>query len=248
MLLTGAALAMVGAVRRRHLTRPACITLLLVVTALLLAGSGLVHLPNLGELLRGAIATLGELTYAVVGAFAFAESGVFVGLVAPGELVVILGGVSAGHGTIGLPELVVVVWVCAFCGDLLSYGLGRRCGRDVLLRHGVAFGITEQRLVRVERFLAVHGAKTIIVGRFIGLVRALAPFVAGASGLPARRFVPAALVASGLWATVFCCLGYAFWESLDTLIGLVEQGSIVLVITAALVLAVLWRRRRAATT
>lgn len=143
-----------------------------------------------------------------------------------GELVVMLGGVSAGQGQIELIPLIVLVWACAVAGDLTSYALGRRLGRGFLVRHGSLFAITEARLEQVERFFAAHGGKTIILGRFIGLVRALAPFIAGASRMPARRFIPYTTVAAGLWATSFCLLGYVFWHSFGELMGVARQGTL----------------------
>ena len=67
----------------------------------------------------------------------------------------------------------------------------------------------------MEGYFDRHGGKTILIGRFIGLVRALAPFIAGASGLAYRRFLPYSVVGTGLWSTVFCVLGYIFWRSFD---------------------------------
>src|SRR4029450_8066606 len=67
-------------------------------------------------------------------------------------------------------------------------------------------------------------AKTILLGRFIGLVRALAPFIAGSSGLPYRRFIPYSIVGCGLWSTLFCTLGYIFWRSFDKVAHLVGQA------------------------
>lgn len=240
-----AAVLAAGAVARRdHLTLPVRLAAAVGVVALALSGSGLVALPSAETIVRDAAAGLGSLTYVVVGAFAFAETGAFVGLVAPGELAVVLGGVAAGHGTISLPWLVGVVWACAFAGDLVSYTLGRRLGRGVLLIHGAAFGVTEARLARLERMLAEHGGKTLVLGRFLGFVRPLAPFLVGASGTAARRFVPVSAFASGLWAATFCCLGYVFWASLSDLLAIVERGSLALGVVVALVAAVVLVRRR----
>ena len=75
--------------------------------------------------------------------------------------------------------------------------------------------ITHERLEQVEDYFDRHGGKTILIGRFIGLVRALAPFIAGSSGLAYRRFIPYSILGTGLWATVFCVLGYIFWRSFD---------------------------------
>jgi membrane protein DedA with SNARE-associated domain len=102
---------------------------------------------------------LGVWSYAIVGALAFLETSAFVGLVAPGELAVVVGGVLAGRGQMQLPVLAAVVWVAATAGDTCGYILGRSLGRPFLLRRGGRLGITEPRLAGVERFLARHGTR-----------------------------------------------------------------------------------------
>ena len=101
----------------------------------------------------------------------------------PGETTVIVGGVIAGQGEIDLLVLIGIIWACCVLGDTTSFFLGRRLGRDFILRHGPKVKISEERLAQVESYFERHGGKTILIGRFIGLVRALAPFVAGSSGL-----------------------------------------------------------------
>jgi membrane protein DedA with SNARE-associated domain len=213
--------------------------------ALIAWGSGAIHPPNLETVAREVGATLGVYTYAVVGLMALLETGAGIGLIAPGELAVVIGGVTAGQGHTDLPLLIAIVWACAFTGDLISYTLGRRLGREFLLEHGHLVKLTAARLQQVEIFLARHGGKTIIVGRFIGLVRALAPFVAGSSRMPARRFVPATFVASGIWSATFSVLGYMFWHSVDRAAEIAKQGSLVLVALVVVVgLIVAYRRGR----
>ncbi|MGH2877029.1 MAG: DedA family protein [Solirubrobacteraceae bacterium] len=216
------------------------------VIALAVWGSGVIHPPNLEAVALDIGATLGAYTYALVGLLAFVETGAGIGLVAPGELAVVIGGVTAGQGRTDLFVLIAVVWVCAFAGDLTSYLLGRRLGREFLLTHGAALKLTPQRLERVEGFLASHGGKTIIVGRFIGLVRALAPFAAGSMGMPARRFIPAAFIAAGIWAAAFTTLGYVFWQSFDQATAFAKQGTLALVaiVIAVVVLTAAYRNLR----
>ncbi len=230
--------------RRRRLSAVAQGVAALACLGLLAYGSGLIHPPQLEVMIRDGSRALGAYTYALVGAFAYLETGVGVGLLAPGELVVILGGVSAGQGEIALIPLIAIVWASALAGDLTSFLLGRRLGRGFLVRRGPAVGITIARLEQVERFFAAHGGKTIIVGRFVGLVRPLAPFIAGASRMPPRRFIPYTTVAAGLWATAFCLLGSAFWQSLDQLLAITKQGSFALaaVIVVAVGAVALYRR------
>ena len=82
-----------------------------------------------------------------------------------------------------------------------------------MLRRGPRFGVTETRLDRVERFYERHGAKAILVGRFVGIIRAVSPFLAGSSGLPFRRFLPWSLLGTAIWAAAFTLVGYVFSES-----------------------------------
>jgi undecaprenyl-diphosphatase len=130
------------------------------------------------------------------------------------------------------------VWLCAVLGDTTSFYIGRRLGRRFLEKHGPRVKITHERLEQVEGYFKRHGGKTILIGRFIGLVRALAPFIAGSSGLPYRRFVPYSIVGTGLWSTTFCVLGYVFWRSFDQVAHIVGQAIFGLGVTVALIVAV----------
>ncbi len=210
--------------RRHALGRPTQAAGWLVVAAAVAVGAGLIHLPNLEKLIEDAGTALGKWTYLLVGVLAFLETGAFIGLVAPGETAVLVGGLVAGQGRISLVVLIAIVWFCAVAGDCTSYALGRRLGRDWLLRHGARLKITEDRLSTVEGFFERHGGATIVIGRFIGFVRPLAPFVAGASRLPLRRFLPYDLVGAGAWSATFCVLGYVFWRSFNTLTTYVSRG------------------------
>lgn len=100
-----------------------------IAVAFAVWGSGLIQPPNLETLARDLGATLGSYTYAVVGLLAFLETGAGIGLIAPGELAVVIGGVTAGQGHTNLPLLIAIVWACAVAGDLVSFLLGRRPGR-----------------------------------------------------------------------------------------------------------------------
>jgi membrane protein DedA with SNARE-associated domain len=188
---------------------------------------------------------LGPWSYALVGALAFLETSAFVGLVAPGELAVVLGGVLAGRGQMELPLLVAVVWAAAVAGDVCGYLLGRTLGRPFLVRHGGRLGATPARLEQVDRFFVRHGAKAIVIGRFVGIVRAMGPFTAGASGMRPARFVAADVVGAGLWAATFTGLGYVFAGSVGALLDVLHRAQLAagIALAAALVVAVVVRRR-----
>ncbi len=149
--------------------------------------------------------TLGAWTYLLVGGLAFLETGAFVGLIAPGETAIVLGGVVASSGRVSLPLVIAIAWVFAFLGDLASFWLGRRLGRRFVYSRS---WLPVARVAQVEGFYLRHGAKAIFVGRFIGLVRAVSPFLAGASGLSLRAFVPWSVLGTLVWVTAFTLLGY----------------------------------------
>ena len=198
---------------------------------------------DIEQILEDLSERLGTATYALVGVLAFLETGAFVGLVFPGETAVILGGAVAGQGETNVIITIAIVWFCAWAGDTTSFFIGRRLGRDFVLRHGPKVRITRERFEQVEEFFRRHGGKTILVGRFIGLVRALAPFIAGSSGMQYRAFVPFSIMGTGLWAAAFTLLGYALSSSLDKAAEYAGTGTLIFGAVVALVVAFVAARR-----
>jgi membrane protein DedA with SNARE-associated domain/diacylglycerol kinase family enzyme len=206
--------AAAAAHRTQAPNRPALwATGVLAAAAALLVAVGVVPLPDVDGPLEDASRTLGAWAYPAVAGFAFLETGAFVGLAVPGETAVVVGGVVAERGAVELVPLIGLVWLAAAAGDLVSYLLGRRLGRPFLERHGPRFQLTPDRLARVDRFYERHGGKAVLLGRFTGLIRAVSPFVAGASGLALGRFLAWSAAGALLWATTFTLVGYGFSES-----------------------------------
>jgi membrane protein DedA with SNARE-associated domain len=208
--------------------------------ALALTATGTVEPPSLERALNDLSHTLGPWTYALVAGLAFLETGAFVGLLAPGETAIVLGGVVAAQGEVNLLAILGIAWVAAALGDLASFLLGQRLGRRFLHRHGPRIGVTRPRLHRVERFYDRHGAKAILLGRFVGIVRAVSPFLAGASGLKLRTFLPWSVIGTAIWAAAFTFAGYAFHAAADTL----SHAALAFAVVAALGLAIAHRSGR----
>jgi undecaprenyl-diphosphatase len=183
---------------------------------------------DLQGLLEDISNTLGAWTYLLVGAFAFAETGAFVGLVVPGETVMLLGGAVAGQGAIDIYLLIAIAWFSAWLGDTTSFFIGRRLGREFVITHGPKVGISHERFERVEDYFSRHGGKTIFIGRFISLVRAFAPFIAGSSGMRYRNFVPYSILGTGLWASAHILVGYFFSRSIETAAKYAGKGAFLL--------------------
>jgi membrane-associated protein len=221
----------------------------LAAAAVAAVTTGLVETPDLEKVLTDLSDTLGAWAYLLVAALAFLETGAFVGLIAPGETAIVLGGVVAAQGGVDLPVILLVAWLAAALGDLASFLLGQRLGRRFLVTRGPRLGVTADRLERVEGFFDRHGAKAILIGRFIGIVRAVAPFLAGSSGMRLRAFLPWSLLGTAAWATTFTLVGYIFHRSFASAAHTLTHGALALavLVTAVLVLrAWLQARRQAA--
>jgi membrane protein DedA with SNARE-associated domain len=201
------------------------------------------HFVDLEKILEDVSETLGAWTYLLVGAFAFAETGAFIGLLVPGETVMILGGAVAGQGATSVYLVIAVAWLMAFLGDSTSFFIGRRLGRDFLKRNGPRFGIKEERLDQIDDYFARHGGKTIFIGRFVGFVRAFAPFIAGSSGMRYRAFVPYSILGTGLWVSSAIALGYFFSRNIDSVINYAGKGAFALGALIVIVVALVALRR-----
>ena len=135
----------------------------------------------------------------------------------------IVGGLVAGQGQITLLALIAIVWACCLPVTRSPTSSAAQ-GPQWLLKYGARLQITENRLDQVEKLLHSHGAVMIIVGRFLGFVRPLMPFIAGASRMPFKRFFPYDVLAAGAWSALFCTLGFVFWRSIDQLTTYVSRG------------------------
>ena len=134
------------------------------------------------DLIRDVAESLGSWAYLLVAVMACAETAAFLGFIAPGEFTIIIGGVLAGEGTLSIQLLIGIVWASIVLGDSIGFYIGRRAGRNFLLKHGPRVRLTEERIKQVEAYIERHGGKTIFFGRWVGFVRPLMPFTAGTSG------------------------------------------------------------------
>ncbi len=199
---------------------------------------------DLQQLLDDFANFLGAWTYLIVGLLAFLETGAFVGLLVPGETAMIVGGAVAGQGVINLYLLLAIAWTMAFLGDSFSFMLGRKLGRGFVIEHGPKLGVSAERFEQVERYFERHGGKTVLIGRFVGIVRALSPFVAGTSGMRFAAFAPYSILGSGLQVSSNILLGYIFARSIDVAADYAGLFALVLGtgITVVVVVVLLYRR------
>jgi membrane protein DedA with SNARE-associated domain len=245
-LIAAAALAAFLVVRRRRLEPLVLGAGAVAAVGMAVYSTGVVDLPNLDKILEDIGRALGPWTYLLVGVLAYAEAAAFLGLVVPGETAIIVAGVVAGQGEIDIVALIALVWTCSVAGDVTGLLLGRRLGRPFLLQHGPRVGVSEERVHQVDRFFERHGGKAVFLARFVGLARALSPFLAGSSGMPLRRFLPYDVLGAGIQSTILCLVGYVFWHSLDQVLAIAKQGALALgatiTVVVGIVVAVRWLR------
>jgi undecaprenyl-diphosphatase len=232
--------------RVRSLGRGSRVLLFLAAVAAGIVGSGVIHFPAIETIVGDIGDSLGAWAYPLVGICAFLETGAFLGFIAPGETMVLFGGVLAGGGTIELIPLIAVVWVSCMLGDLCSYLIGRRYGRGFLLKWGARVKVGEPQIRFVEGFFERHGFLSIFLGRWIGVIRPLIPFLAGSSRISFVRFAAIDVVATFLWSTALSVLGSIFWQNFDEVVSLVSRFLFILasvvIVGGALAFAVSARR------
>lgn len=168
------------------------------------------------------ITLLGAWGYLIVFLAAFLESSAFLGLLIPGESIVVIAGVLASQGYLQLGYCIAVISLGAVLGDTVGYSLGRIFGRDYFERHGRLLFIKAKHLDKADNYFKRHGGKTIFFGRFIGFFRAMAPFAAGISKMPYGKFLIFNVTGGVLWATSFTLLGYFFalsWKATEQWVG-----------------------------
>lgn len=159
---------------------------------------------HLGELLR----TYGTWTYAILFLIIFTETGLVVMPLLPGDSLLFAAGTFAALGALDPWLLTGLLIVAAVLGDGINYHIGKAIGPRAF--SGNVRFLKREYLERTQAFYDRHGGKTIILARFIPIVRTFAPFVAGIGTMRYPRFLAYNLVGAVVWVTGFVWLGYAF--------------------------------------
>lgn len=145
--------------------------------------------------------------YFGIFAVIFAESGLLIGFFLPGDSLLFTAGFLAYQGTFSLPALCLICGVAAIAGDSVGYMFGRRVGRRLFMRADSTF-FRKKHLDAAEAFYEKHGSKTIVLARFMPIVRTFAPIVAGISNMHYPRFVTFNIVGGLLWGCGVTIAGY----------------------------------------
>ena len=163
---------------------------------------------HLEDHLAALVQQYGALTYAILFAIIFLETGVVITPFLPGDSLLFAAGAIAAIGDLNVVWLFVLLAIAAILGDTVNYWIGHKVGPRVF-REDVRF-LKRDYLTRTERFYEKHGGKTIFLARFVPIVRTFAPFVAGIGTMSYGRFLTYNVLGGVVWTAGFVFAGYFF--------------------------------------
>jgi membrane-associated protein len=154
-------------------------------------------------------------SFGTIGLFAiiFAESGLLIGFFLPGDSLLFTAGLFASRGDLNFAVVLVGCFLAAVAGDQVGYAFGRRAGPSIFNRPNSRL-FRQEHVRRADEFFETHGAKTILLARFVPVVRTFAPILAGVGSMRYRTFVVYNVIGGLLWAVGVTTLGYVLGDQI----------------------------------
>jgi membrane-associated protein len=201
---------------------------------------------HLDHHLAQVIARFGAGSYLILFLIIFAETGLVITPFLPGDSLLFAAGTFAALGSFDLVLLMLVLVVAAVVGDTVNYWIGVRIGARAF--SGRVRFLKQEHLERTQAFYQRHGGKTIVLARFIPIIRTFAPFVAGVGRMHYPRFLAYNVVGAVLWVSLFVLAGFFFGNipAVRSNFTLVIMAIIALSVVPVIVEALRGRRREAA--
>jgi membrane protein DedA with SNARE-associated domain/membrane-associated phospholipid phosphatase len=165
------------------------------------------------------------------------------GVPVPGETALVTAAALAGRGTLSIGGVIIAGCIGTIAGGHAGYWLGARGGTPFIARYGRWIRLTPPRLEKTHRFFEQHGAKTVMLGRFVAFLRSFVGIFAGISRMPLRVFATYNALGGSIWVVTFSVLGYVFGRNLPRLVHYIGRVSLLLAILIAVVagVVILWR-------
>ena len=184
----------------------------------------------------------------VLTAIVFTETGLFVGFFLPGDSLLITAGLVAATGALNIWWLNVLLCAAAIVGDSVGYAIGRRLGPALFTREKSRL-FNPRHVEHTRRFYERHGAKTIVIARFVPIVRTFAPLVAGVGGMEYRRFLTFNVAGGVGWVASMTWAGYLLGRTIPNIDRHLSKVVIVVILLSFIPIAVeILRERRRRTT
>ncbi len=164
---------------------------------------------HLDKYLSTIIENYGSLTYLLLFVIVFCETGLVVTPFLPGDSLLFAAGVFASMGKLNVAGIIVMLCAAAILGDTINYAVGRFLGPRIFRGENVRF-LNKKHLDRTHEFFERYGSETIIIARFVPIVRTFAPFVAGMGSMSYPKFLTYNVLGGILWVNLLTLGGYMF--------------------------------------
>ncbi len=154
----------------------------------------------------------GTTTYVILFLIIFVETGLVIWPFLPGDSLLFAAGAFAGAGLLNIALIIVLLFIAAFLGDTVNYFIGKKLGLRILqkkLKSGKQL-VKQEYIDKTHEFYDKHGPKTIILARFVPIVRTFAPFVAGIGEMNYKKFISYNIIGGAIWVTGLSLLGFFF--------------------------------------
>jgi membrane-associated protein len=198
---------------------------------------------HIDDALKQLTATYGSWTYVILGLVVFCETGLVITPFLPGDSLLFAAGAIAADPTAGLSPLVlyIIFTIAAILGDSVNYAIGARWGVKIFDLN-LPF-VKREYLDRANEFYAKHGAKMIVMARFVPIVRTFAPFAAGIAKMDYKTFITYNIVGGLIWTTLFVWAGY-FFGNLPFVQDNFELVALAIVVLSVLPMIYEWMQSR----
>ena len=164
---------------------------------------------HLDEYLSQLVGTYGTFTYAILFLIVFAETGLVVTPFLPGDSLLFAAGAIAALGSLNIWVVVMLLMIAAIVGDTVNYWVGHYFGQKIVNNPRIPF-INQEHIDKTEQFYKKYGGKTIVLARFVPIIRTFAPFVAGIGTMDYQKFLQYNVVGGVIWVGIFTFAGYFF--------------------------------------
>jgi membrane-associated protein len=175
----------------------------------------------------------------------FVETGFFVGFFLPGDSLLVTAGVFAASGQLNIAELLILVPICAIVGDQIGYWIGRKAGQALYQRED-SFLFRKSHLERAHHFYEKYGGKTVILARFIPIVRTFCPPVAGAAQMPYGKYFTYDVAGGLLWGGGMVLGGYLLGRQIPNISDNIHYVIAVVILLSLLPPVISYLRARSA--
>lgn len=164
---------------------------------------------HLDKYLNVILQNYGMWTYAIIFLIIFCETGLVITPFLPGDSILFATGAIASMGSLDIFTLFIVFYIAAVVGDTANYYIGKKIGSKILEKEDIKY-INKEYLNKAHRFYEKNGSMTIVLGRFIPIIRTFVPFVAGVGEMKYSKFIAYNMIGGFLWVSIFLWGGFFF--------------------------------------